>query len=276
VDTLLPFTLDHFIRQGMLLAYIEEAGYPYVPYQNTLDAIDTYLVALKAGGFPCPEEPFRKFQEEVREAVRKDPEIFATGLSIPYAEKLKQMALPVRQLVLEEAKKRHVLTTDGAAFSEAMKRVSMLQELEKGLADERLKTIAGETVRCLAAGAYRAAIVMGWNLTYEFLRQWLYDLPAKSRLDRFNAVLTTKYRSRSQTYSAVTSYEDFFELGERLVLDTAYEADLFRKHHHQVLLNGLTDRNHFAHSSSRVTTPSSATGYIENLVANIIQDAHFR
>ena len=37
------------------------------------------------------------------------------------------------------------------------------------------KTLLNETTLCLECGAYRAAAVMGWNLAYDYIRQWAFD-----------------------------------------------------------------------------------------------------
>jgi hypothetical protein len=131
-----------------------------------------------------------------------------------------------------------------------------------------------ETQRCIESGACRAAMVMAWCLAYDHLRQWIFSNKNR-RLPAFNGVLTTKNRTKTQLYDPITAYEEFDDLGERFVIDIAYEAKLFPKQKHQVLVNGLTDRNHFAHPNSRGATLESAVGYIDNLLVNLLTHDDF-
>jgi hypothetical protein len=131
-----------------------------------------------------------------------------------------------------------------------------------------------ETVRCLEAGACRAAIVMAWCLTFDHVRQWIFSSKQK-RLKAFNSVLTKMNRTPTKLHDPITAYEDFNDHGERDVLDIAYKAKLFIKQKHQVLVNALTDRNHFAHPNSRGATLESALGYVDNLCVNVLKHPDF-
>lgn len=127
--------------------------------------------------------------------------------------------------------------------------------------------LINEVVRCLQCGANRSAIVMAWNLVFDLFREWVF-VSKKKRLAPFNATLTGKHKD----YSPVLSYEDFFLVSEFHVLEAAYGGKLIRKQTHQILQNALTDRNHYAHPSSRIATPEIAEGYITNLFNNILLD----
>jgi hypothetical protein len=146
--------------------------------------------------------------------------------------------------------------------------IEMLDNLHFDEGSERI--ILCDLIQCLQTCAYRAAIVMGWNLAFEHVRREIFRDVGK--LGQFNLVLVTKRRSQSQNHSPVVVYDDFFELSERFVVDIAYEARLFSKQQHQLLLSSLTDRNHFAHPNSRVATSAFCLGYVESLVVNVLQN----
>lgn len=59
-----------------------------------------------------------------------------------------------------------------------------------------------ETIRCIEVEAYRSAAVMGWNLAYDCVRQWVFD----NKLTEFNNYLSSMYSAKSP----LNVYEDFF------------------------------------------------------------------
>jgi hypothetical protein len=154
--------------------------------------------------------------------------------------------------------------------NEAIDKVASLKRVKGSDRDMMIR----EAVRCLESGACRAAIVMTWCLTFDHVRQWIFSSKTK-RLKDFNSVLTTMHRTATKLHDPITTYDDFNEHGERAVLDIAYQAKLFIKQKHQVLVNALTDRNHFAHPNSRGATLESALGYVDNLCVNVLKHPDF-
>ncbi len=124
-----------------------------------------------------------------------------------------------------------------------------------------------ETCRCIEVGAYRAAKVMGWNLTYDYIRQWVFD----NRLSEFNNALTTKYESNHP--NPITEYEEFLtrkNLGEFVVIECMEEAKIINGKLSDRLLHYLRERNDFAHSNHRVPSVHTVNAYLENLLDIII------
>ncbi|WP_435010303.1 hypothetical protein P12x_001555 [Tundrisphaera lichenicola] len=153
--------------------------------------------------------------------------------------------------------------------------ITSLRILISNLTVEEEKIIAEDALRCLETGSYRSATVMGWNLVFERLRQWIFTSHRKVRLNKFNAILMTHYKNKNNLHEPIKIYEDFYVHSERYIIEIAYEAELFPKHKHQILLNALTDRNHFAHPTTRQATSATAAGYVENLIINILNDPLF-
>jgi hypothetical protein len=60
----------------------------------------------------------------------------------------------------------------------------------------------------LEAGANRAAVVTGWNLAYDVIRQWVFD----NHLPAFNAALAkhVDQKSGNSVYKPITDYGLFF------------------------------------------------------------------
>jgi len=86
-----------------------------------------------------------------------------------------------RILNAEGGEKELIAITTGAVAQELLTLPSTvtLNDTQKHLLDE--------TILCLQAGAYRAVVVMGWNLVYDFIRQRVFD----NQLLSFNQALAT-------------------------------------------------------------------------------------
>ena len=124
-------------------------------------------------------------------------------------------------------------------------------------------------MRCLQAEAYRAAIVMAWNLSYHHLLAWV----VAKKLSAFNGELTTRKRS-NKPYSPVSGIEDFPE-GESFVVEVCYKAELFSKNCHKKLQNGLNNRNLYAHPTTAIASAPIAAGHVEDLLRHIVLASHF-
>jgi hypothetical protein len=124
-----------------------------------------------------------------------------------------------------------------------------------------------EAIRCLECKAFRAAIVTGWNMAYDYIRQWAFDL----HLAAFNNRLTAHYVQRNGTpqYDPIADYRDFFDSqapGERIVLDVLQLERLIGGRLHGDLCKYLRDRNEVAHATGKSPTATQANAYIEHLI----------
>ena len=163
-----------------------------------------------------------------------------------------------------------------AASSEASDMV--MAQLNRGAASERLRNFGGttltadqaalkeETIRCLEIEAYRAAMVMGWNLVFDCVRVWMME---PSRLAKFNGELTKKERKKGVRYEPIGDYSDFFVLGERDVLNWSLQSGLFSEKVHRALIERLERRNDHAHANFKHPDSTQALGYIHELLTTI-------
>jgi hypothetical protein len=263
-----PVSIADFVTLGRSFAILSRPDVFHI--KVVTENVSALIAALQGieGGEPFHQGIVKlmRFGQTLEDIVHKKPRI--DTLPADQFTRLEEIVTFVGQEVDDKLGRGEVAIIERSEVSES------LRALDLRLKDERERIILSDALRCLECKAFRATIVMGWNLAYERLRGWIFR-SRKNRLQRFNAVLTTKQRTASKTHEPIAIYEDFFELGERLVVDVAYEAKLFRKHTHQVLLNALTERNHFAHPSSRQATAATATGYIENLVVNVLASPLF-
>jgi hypothetical protein len=146
---------------------------------------------------------------------------------------------------------------------------TLLRDLEPRLPDDHQKAILENALQSLERGINPMVIVLMWNLTYHFIKWWIFN--DKTNLGNFNAQLgKTKIQPNS-----IVSYEDFLDLNERTVIDQAYHAGLYAKQKSQILVPALDTRNQCAHSYPHQVGAIQAVAYVQNLVDNILMAAPF-
>jgi hypothetical protein len=79
-----------------------------------------------------------------------------------------------------------------------------------------------EAIKCYRVEAYRACIVMVWNVAYNHLLNWLLNDP--HRLAAFNAAIGK--RNSKKAALVIAKYDDFEDLKEREVIDICNIANL--------------------------------------------------
>lgn len=155
--------------------------------------------------------------------------------------------------------------------------VQVSQSVQKSISeisndDER--HFAEETLKCLQVEAFRAAIVMGWNLAFYHLRNWIFC----HKLEAFNAVLITKRKSKRSEikYDAIEGLDDFYAHRESFIIETCKEAKLIDKHESEILAAGLKERNRHAHPNSVKTDSAIAAGHVSKLIREIVNNEKFQ
>jgi len=123
------------------------------------------------------------------------------------------------------------------------------------------KTFFDETLGCFHAQAYRAAIVMMWNLTFSYVCDRLF-----TRIEQFNAQLI-KMGAKDKP---ITKRADFEDMKEGRILEIAKAAGMIGASSYKVLLEKLNKRNNASHPSSTVFTVVSAEEVIFDLAENIL------
>lgn len=125
------------------------------------------------------------------------------------------------------------------------------------------KNYLEEALGCFASGFRRAAVVMTWCLTYDLLRDWIFT---KHRA-AFNGQCATWKRPMT-----ISKLEDFEEMNESKVIDTAKAAGILSKELNKSLIQLLDERNSYAHASGKPITDSIAEAYIERAVHHAIAE----
>jgi hypothetical protein len=137
-----------------------------------------------------------------------------------------------------------------------------LKQLEVSLSHIQQKTFLHEANVCFANEAYRASIIMAWNLAYHHICTIIFD----SHLATFNARLPVQYKNEKPLAKA----SDFEDIKESVVIAVAKGAGIISSSTAKTLKAKLEIRNTAAHPSSTVVLPITAEEVISDLVQNIL------
>ncbi|WP_224373186.1 hypothetical protein [Hyalangium versicolor] len=144
----------------------------------------------------------------------------------------------------------------------------LLAELPAKVPDLAERAFLDEAIRCLRCGAFRAAIVMTWNLTFDHFCLFIL----KNHLAAFNAQWPLSFSKEHQkaTIQAIGKREEFAELKESQVIQICRSAGIITGDIAKVLTEKLAKRNSAAHPSDVVVTQVQAEAFVDDLVRNVV------
>lgn len=148
------------------------------------------------------------------------------------------------------------------ARASALALSSLLAALVPKVTDTAQRTFLNETLTCFNNKAYRAAIVMAWNLVYSHVCNRVFALHVQA----FN-------QQRAKTYPKLpelTKRTDFEDYKESQVIEICRGARILDATVCKTLTEKLGRRNTAAHPSSSVLTAVSAEEMIVDLVTNVL------
>lgn len=137
----------------------------------------------------------------------------------------------------------------------------LLGHISNPIENEFLK----EAINCFEISAYRAAIVMVWNLTIDHL----YEYILKYEQSNFNLALAKNTDKRIKI-STVNTKDDFGEIPEGKFIEFCRSANIISNDIRKILDTKLGIRNSYAHPSNIKVIESKATEFIEDLVNNVV------
>jgi len=145
---------------------------------------------------------------------------------------------------------------------------AILRELPVKVPDLSERTFLDETLICYEHGAFRATVVMAWNLAYHHL----CDYVIKHRLADFNARWLVKYPVHHKNGTRTISVIDDFmqELKESEVITICKDAGIITKDAYRIMDEKLGKRNSAAHPSSVSIGQLQTDALIVDLVDNVV------
>lgn len=144
----------------------------------------------------------------------------------------------------------------------------LLRDLPGQIPDLAERTYLDEALICYENAAFRAAVVMAWNLAYHHL----CDHVVKRRLSEFNARWVISYPGdHKKATKAISVIDDFMEeLKESQVIAICKDAGIITKDLWKIMDEKLGKRNSAAHASSVVISQLQADAFIDDLVKNLV------
>lgn len=145
----------------------------------------------------------------------------------------------------------------------------LLRDLPGKVADHAERVFLSEALTCYRHLAFRATIVMTWNLAYDHLLNWL--LKDTKRIADFNANVMARIGAKRAAGLVVVSREDFENLKESEVLDICGTASLLPSRNIKKILDAqLQRRNMAAHPSLIEIARAQADDTVTTLVSNVV------
>lgn len=141
-----------------------------------------------------------------------------------------------------------------------------LAELPGKISDDGERLFLQETLTCYRHGAFRATIVMAWNLAYDHLVRWILAEP--TRLAMFNQGIAK--RNPKKAHITIQGRDDFEELKEDEVVDIAANLPGISGGMKKVLKEKLGRRNTYAHPSTMEIAKPQVDDQITDLVNNVV------
>lgn len=141
-----------------------------------------------------------------------------------------------------------------------------LADLPAKLNNPSERLFLNETLTCYRHKAYRAAIVMAWNLTYDHLLHWV--LADVARLAAFNQGIVA--RNSKKVNVTIQVRADFEKFGEDEVIDIAATLSGITANMKRSLKEKLGRRNTYAHPSNMHAERQQVDDMILDLVNNIV------
>ncbi|NSZ63021.1 hypothetical protein G6L16_006675 [Agrobacterium tumefaciens] len=142
----------------------------------------------------------------------------------------------------------------------------LLSELPDMVPDIAERAFLREALNCYRVEAFRACIVMTWNLAFDHVLRWI--LADSARLSNFNSAIGRRFPKKAGFQ--ISMLEHFEELKESETIEVCQTAALFSKNITEILREKLKKRNMAAHPSQIVIQQSQADDVVTDLVSNVI------
>ncbi len=142
----------------------------------------------------------------------------------------------------------------------------LLSDLPDSVPDIAERAFLREALNCYSVEAYRACIVMTWNLAFDHVLRWI--LTDSQRLSDFNSSIARRFPKKSGLQ--ISTIEHFEELKESETIEVCQTANLFSKNITEILREKLKKRNMAAHPSQIAIHQSQADDVVTDLVSNVV------
>lgn len=129
------------------------------------------------------------------------------------------------------------------------------------IGDPVVRSYLEEAVACYEHNLLRSTVVLTWCVVFSLFRSWLF----RNHLAALNAAMAA-WKQPVQ----IRTLDDFQELNEGVVIETARKSGLIKKEQHKSLKQALDQRNSYAHPTAKLITPAIAEAYLETVLKEIL------
>jgi hypothetical protein len=144
---------------------------------------------------------------------------------------------------------------------------NLLIDLPSQIADLSEQIFLQEAIICFVNRAFRAAIVMTWNLAFDHLCNYIVG----EQLDAFNVQVAVRFaNNKKYPVQSIFKKEDFEKLKEFEIIEVCQAANIISGNVCKILREKLIKRNSAAHPSDIVITQIQAEDFIIDLVNNVV------
>ncbi len=140
----------------------------------------------------------------------------------------------------------------------------MLSELPSKVSNLIEKTYLEESLICFRHKAFRAAIVMCWNLAFDHLCEFILA----KHLGAFNKQLPASFPKAGIT--RIVNKDDFTSLKESEVLQVCKSGNIISSSLYKILKEKLDRRNIAAHPSGVLVSEATAEEFVKDLIENVV------
>jgi hypothetical protein len=163
--------------------------------------------------------------------------------------------------------KREEFTAKYGSLETTIQARNLLVDLPSQIANLSEQIFLQEAIICFVNRAFRAAIVMTWNLAFDHLCNYVVS----EQLDAFNMQVAVRSASnRKYPVQSISKKEDFEKLKEYEIIDVCQAANIISGSLCRILREKLTKRNSAAHPSDVVITQIQAEDFITDLINNVV------
>lgn len=141
---------------------------------------------------------------------------------------------------------------------EILEDVASLTALAKKIKDDTVRGYVEESIRCLQAGALRAAVVFLWTGAI----RTLHEESLKKGATKVNAAL----QKQDPKARKVSTIEHFAWIGDRTFLDATPDMGLLDKGEKDTLVDALNLRNRCGHPTKYKPREAKAKSFIEDVL----------
>lgn len=129
------------------------------------------------------------------------------------------------------------------------------------ISNPAIKSYLEEAIGSFEHDHRRAALILTWCVAYGLVRDWIF----RNHLATLNASMASW-----KTPIQITKLDDFQELTESTVIETARKAGVLTKEQHKTLKQLLDQRNSFAHPTTKPITPAIVEAYIDTVIREVL------